>query len=277
MESQKFYIGNYKKESERKKGWFAGWFMDGLRQSKDLEIKYWTFKETKNPSHELKVQRNSTEYTFIITGEIIGRVEGEKINLKTGDYIIIRPGTVNNLVEEVAEDVIGITIKAPSLQNDTVKIRKEYIKSLTIDETNISIFKGFMNSIKDKRRFWGAIIFLLLGILFLVIYFNPFVNFIDRRLFWCLAFSFIGFFFPAFEASLNNHHDDDALISYSLRYFPVLIIIPGLVFTVLQFFEATRNDLFYYSSAFLCLMLSRFIDNIINEGPVGIFKSVARK
>jgi len=89
-------------------------------------MKYWTFAKNEKPDHELKVQRDATEYTFIIKGEIIGRVENEKIHLKTGDCIVIKPGTVNNLVEKVIENVIGITVKAPSIQGDTVKIKKEF-------------------------------------------------------------------------------------------------------------------------------------------------------
>lgn len=91
-----------------------------------FEIKYWVFTKAENSDHKLKVQRNATEYTFIIKGEIIGRVENEKVHLKTGDYIIIKPGTVNNLVEKVLENAIGITIKAPSIPHDTVKIREEF-------------------------------------------------------------------------------------------------------------------------------------------------------
>ncbi len=99
-----------------------------LEWTEHFEMKYWVFKKNKNPEHELKVQRNATEYTFIIKGEVKGSVEDKEVYLKTGDYITIKPGVVNNLVEEVVKDTIGITIKSPSIKNDTVKIKKKYFK-----------------------------------------------------------------------------------------------------------------------------------------------------
>ena len=146
---QKYQIGKTDKDfirfikekngEEKDEKWLFGnlfQFNEGDFEKTDLfEMKYWTFKTTDNPDHELKVQRNATEYTFIITGEIIGKVEAEKVNLKAGDYIIIKPGTVNNLVEKVIKDVIGITIKTPSSQNDTVKIKKEFMRTELIEPT----------------------------------------------------------------------------------------------------------------------------------------------
>lgn len=123
-----FYKGNYKLESKEKGGWFVGWFMDNLRRSENLEIKYWDFKKGEEIEHPLKVQRNATEYTLIFKGRIKGRIRDQVMTLGEGEYIIINPGVVNNLVEKVLEDTKGLTIKVPSEENDTVKIEEEYYK-----------------------------------------------------------------------------------------------------------------------------------------------------
>lgn len=41
-------------------------------------------------------------------------VSDNEIELTQGDYIVIEPGTPNNTVAEILEDVAGLTIKAPS-------------------------------------------------------------------------------------------------------------------------------------------------------------------
>jgi uncharacterized cupin superfamily protein len=92
-----------------------------LAKTEDFEFKYWEFKAGEK-SHEPKVQRNATEYNFIIEGQIRGRVDDkDDIFLEAGDYIIINPGFVINLQKEVIKDTKGITIKIPSIQNDTIK------------------------------------------------------------------------------------------------------------------------------------------------------------
>jgi len=90
-----------------------------------FEFKYWTLPRG-DRSHEPKKQKEATEYTYIIKGEVKGwvKIDSEKkdeIRLRTGDYIIIKPGICNNLVEEVIEDVQGITIKVPTKKGDTVR------------------------------------------------------------------------------------------------------------------------------------------------------------
>jgi len=94
---------------------------DNLAKTKDFEFKYWEFKVGEK-SHEPKVQRNATEYNFIIEGQIRGKVDDIKdILLEAGDYIVIKPGFVINLQEEVIKDTKGITIKVPSIKDDTIK------------------------------------------------------------------------------------------------------------------------------------------------------------
>lgn len=98
-----------------------------LAKIKDFEFKYWEFRKNccSTKPHESKLQRNAMEYNFIIEGKIRGRVDKEKdIILKAGDYIIIRPGFVINLEQEIIKDTKGITIKTPSIKGDTIKKKK---------------------------------------------------------------------------------------------------------------------------------------------------------
>ena len=48
-------------------------------------------------------------------------VNKKDIILEAGDYIIIEPGEIVNLQQEIIEDVEGITIKTPSRYGDTIK------------------------------------------------------------------------------------------------------------------------------------------------------------
>jgi mannose-6-phosphate isomerase-like protein (cupin superfamily) len=100
----------------------------GLAKTEIFEFKHWMFKAGEK-SHEAKVQRTATEYDFIIEGRIRAKVrivkdgqfEDKEFSLKAGDYVIIKPGFINNLEKEVIEDVRGVTIKIPSVKDDTIK------------------------------------------------------------------------------------------------------------------------------------------------------------
>ena len=93
------------------------------KRKKDFILKYWEFK-VEDESHDAKAQRNSTEYNFIIEGEIRGDVGGEEILLRAGDFIIIRPGVVINLQKEIRKPTKGITIKVPGIENDEIKSKQ---------------------------------------------------------------------------------------------------------------------------------------------------------
>ena len=101
------------------------WFfreINSLAKTENFEFKYWHFNKGEEYKHEPKFQITATEYNFIIKGKIIGRVGNQKdIILEAGDYIIIQPGEIVNLQQEIVEDVEGITIKVPSRHGDTIK------------------------------------------------------------------------------------------------------------------------------------------------------------
>jgi len=110
--------------------WVFGSFreIESLANTQDFELKYWEFQKS-SQAHEPKFQVLATEYNFIIEGRIRGRVGDKKgIELKTGDYIIIKPGEIVNLQQEVLENTKGVTIKVPSRHGDTIK--KSFIETL---------------------------------------------------------------------------------------------------------------------------------------------------
>ena len=116
-----FYKGNFRIESKEKGGWFIGHFMDNCRKSENIEIKYWEF-EPGVPRHDKKYQKQSWEITLILKGKIEGIIEGERIKLEAGDYVMIPPSVKNGFPDNVFEYVEGITIKFPSIPGDKVAL-----------------------------------------------------------------------------------------------------------------------------------------------------------
>lgn len=113
--SNSYYIGSYEEDSanEPNHGWIVGKFKDKApRKNGDVEIKYWKFP-TGPTTHPLK-ESSIIECTFILKGKTRALINGEEHILTAGDYVVIEPGTANNLVEEILEDAAGLTVKAPS-------------------------------------------------------------------------------------------------------------------------------------------------------------------
>ena len=113
--SNKYYHGSYRDDglNDPNRGWIVGKFKeDKPRKNNEVEIKYWEF-DRGTTTHETKVS-TIIECTFILSGAVKGTIDGEEIVLKAGDYIVIEPNTVNNVVEEVLEPTTALTVKAPS-------------------------------------------------------------------------------------------------------------------------------------------------------------------
>ena len=111
-----FYIGEYREDAIHgpNRGWIVGTFIKDLpRKNDELEVMYWEFKAGETTNHPMKVS-SIIECTLILKGKTKCMIDGEEKILKAGDYIVIKPGVPNNNVFEVLEDVVGITIKAPS-------------------------------------------------------------------------------------------------------------------------------------------------------------------
>lgn len=114
------------KKGKKKERWLFGRLTQYKKSdpeyTKNFELKYWAFTKTKGKSsHPSKHQKRSTEFNFIIKGHVKGYVGKKRVELRTGDYIVIRPGVKSNIVETVLSNTIGLTIKAPSIPGDTKK------------------------------------------------------------------------------------------------------------------------------------------------------------
>ncbi len=110
-----FYIGSYRDDglNEPNRGWIVGKFKDRApRKNDEVEIKYWEFEVGFNdhPAKESEI----IECTFILSGKTKGFIGDNEITLQTGDYVVIQPGTPNNIVAEILEPTTGLTVKAPS-------------------------------------------------------------------------------------------------------------------------------------------------------------------
>lgn len=108
MES--FYTGKYVSDCTDHRGWFIGTFMDGVRKTDAVEVKYF---EGEIDNHSTKISK-TFECTMVIAGEMSGEINGEPITLSAGSYVVIPPGVPNNLTIKSSEDLKGFTIKAPS-------------------------------------------------------------------------------------------------------------------------------------------------------------------
>ena len=115
MAKEKFYIGKYKEDGKENNGWFLGCSIKGgPRKTDKIEFKYWELKKGKNLenkalSHELP------EHSIILKGKMNGEIDGQKIELEAGDYIIIEAGVPHKYPIDIYEDVEAFTFKAPSI------------------------------------------------------------------------------------------------------------------------------------------------------------------
>ncbi len=99
-------------------GWIIGSFFpkdgdDGSRNCDALEVKYWSFDPGGADAHGEKVS-STVEWTYLLSGRVRARIGDETVELAGGDYVLIHPGTPNNVVAEVLESTVAITVKAPS-------------------------------------------------------------------------------------------------------------------------------------------------------------------
>lgn len=117
--NKSYYIGSYRKDALEgpNNGWIVGKFIaDEPRKNDDVEIKYWEYKKDEFVKDYLKVS-SIIECTLVLKGSTECLINDQRIVLKTGEYIVIKPGTPNNTVAKILDDVVGITIKSPSDPN----------------------------------------------------------------------------------------------------------------------------------------------------------------
>jgi quercetin dioxygenase-like cupin family protein len=120
MDHAGYVSGSMKEDADRlgRGGWIAGTFFsddegEHVRATDVLEVKYWSFSPGGEHSHETKTS-DTLEWSAILEGKVRALLGDEEKVLSAGDYVLIHPGTPNNLVLEVLDDVIAVTVKAPS-------------------------------------------------------------------------------------------------------------------------------------------------------------------
>lgn len=92
------------------KGWFIGNFEPTLFPSKDFEVAIKRYK--KGDSEESHTHMISTEYTIIVTGEVLMNDQVYEEN----DIIVIPPSEYTNF--HCLTDVVTCVVKTPSSKND---------------------------------------------------------------------------------------------------------------------------------------------------------------
>ena len=129
MKYRKGKLGKEFEESlklEKGKGWIIGNFsrfkIGDPRRTNALEVKYWKIKEGEKIDHPPKMQKSATEVTIILKGEMTGTIDGDKVTVSEGEYVVINPKTVSNMVEKYQPGTEVLTIKAPSDPDDTVRL-----------------------------------------------------------------------------------------------------------------------------------------------------------
>jgi mannose-6-phosphate isomerase-like protein (cupin superfamily) len=115
-----FVVGSIRQDAVvlGRSGWILGSFFpevgDGSeRRTGEIEVKYWEYLPGEASGHGAKSSA-TVEWSYILTGSTLAQLDGREVVLNAGDYVLIHPGTPNNLVSKVLEPISAITVKAPS-------------------------------------------------------------------------------------------------------------------------------------------------------------------
>jgi quercetin dioxygenase-like cupin family protein len=96
--------------NEMTKGWFVGNFNPSILKTKEVEVGIKNYK--KGEKEDIHYHKIATEITAIISGRVI-MCEKE---FKSGDIILLEPGTPTSF--EVIEDTITVVVKLPCAKDD---------------------------------------------------------------------------------------------------------------------------------------------------------------
>lgn len=109
-----FVKGNLELEQFARNGWVFGAFFpeEDPHHTEDLEVKFWRFPA--GPTGHLLKTSSTTEFTVILTGTVEAVVGDQKFTVNAGDYVLIHPGTPNNVGHYVNQPATGLTVKSPS-------------------------------------------------------------------------------------------------------------------------------------------------------------------
>lgn len=138
--------------------------------------------------------------------------------------------------------------------------------------------------IKDRGRFIGFGVYLLVSLLIIVvsvkifgwkfIFYNEAVDGFGNypRLIWCLACVFLGFSMIAYRASMVSH-ENSAFPDYYLSYLLTLVLVASVDFAFFHIFQSTSNYLFYFLSGPLGFTFGYHADQA-KINPLGLFSTL---
>ena len=106
-------------QEQTRRGWIYGDFMpEGLSKDARAEIKI--VKLDKSFTAGPHYNKTGTKLDIIWSGHAIWEVEGQEVELKAGDYLIIPPKTTTAVKKVLSDEVIVQTLKFPSVHGDKV-------------------------------------------------------------------------------------------------------------------------------------------------------------
>ena len=114
-----FKKGNVFQEQKERNGWIYGNFMpDGIAHDERVEIKVAKLDKsfTSKPHHN----KISTKLDIIWEGKAVWEVNGEELEMNTGDYLIIPPKTIVCIKKILSDELVIQTIRIPSVLDDKV-------------------------------------------------------------------------------------------------------------------------------------------------------------
>jgi len=108
-------------QEQKRGGWIYGHFMpEGLAKDARAEIK--VAKLDKSFSSLPHYNQTATKIDIIWSGKAVWEVDGNEIEMKTGDYLIIPPKSIVCIKRVLSDELIVQTIRFPSVADDKVEV-----------------------------------------------------------------------------------------------------------------------------------------------------------
>jgi quercetin dioxygenase-like cupin family protein len=114
--------GNILGEQKERNGWIYGNFMPNGDLAKDERIEIKVVDLNNTFTSKPHYNKTSTKIDMVWEGEAIWQIEGEDIEMKRGDYLIIPPETSTCIKKVISDKLVVQTIKFPSISDDKVMI-----------------------------------------------------------------------------------------------------------------------------------------------------------
>lgn len=117
---KKWVHGKVEKNSKYR-GWITGSFYpeEVINHDKNIEIKVDYFDKSESFKKHFHLKRKS--WTIIIEGTMYMLINGERITIKKGEYIIYKPGVTEELIKTDPNTIV-VSIHTPSTKPDKVDV-----------------------------------------------------------------------------------------------------------------------------------------------------------